>query len=556
MKTGVRMPPGHALRAWILAVAASQTTPVEAASQRHRVTATFGPDGCVSLSRTREGFCRISTDCEGKDISKFEFAFDCKNGGPPGNATRIVRHSFGVGGFDVDEDFRTGIKCKECLAPSAAVMYTATPKAQPQVLPAVPAAAALAAHVVSSATEVLSYGPGGCVSARKSDVGHCIIETKCKDEDIENYEMGFVCAEKSGSQVRHAYGRGAMKAIEAFDTSVACERCLPFDSPGPVVMAASHPVPGAIARYGPNGCVSTFLGDDGKHCMMQTQCAAADIADYEFGLLCEDGQGTSVRHLFGKHSFDPVETFNTLIVCSKCLPLDTDAALPGASPDAARILALETHVKALDAQVAGLSGAVARISSAVFGAALPGAPAPAPIAAAAAPVALGSWGSQRLSRNERTEKYVYEDDVPARRHAAYRLAGARRQRRRPYMRGSVRASRAEAAEEDEDEEEEQQLQGEEQDEAAPSRRDAPAPIAEAEDVEEDVVPANYVEEPRWRARAPRRQRLQQARSEAADVERSYSDLREVPGQPVALDAGQAEEDSVGDGSAAYGSDLD
>ncbi len=36
-----------------------------------------------------------------------------------------------------------------------------------------------------------------------------------------------------------------------------------------------------------------------------------------------------MRHLFGKQSFDPKETFDTLIECERCLPLE-DTVTSGA----------------------------------------------------------------------------------------------------------------------------------------------------------------------------------------------------------------------------------
>merc|ERR1719201_3146253 len=74
-------------------------------------------------------------------------------------------------------------------------------------------------------------------------------------------------------------------------------------------------------RYGPNDCVSTYKSKEGR-CIMQTDCKKADIANYEFGLVCVDKTGSPVRHLFGKDSFDAEETFDTLIKCDQCLGLE------------------------------------------------------------------------------------------------------------------------------------------------------------------------------------------------------------------------------------------
>lgn len=40
------------------------------------------------------------------------------------------------------------------------------------------------------------------------------------------------------------------------------------------------------------------------------------------GIVCVDKGGQPVRHLFGKRSFEPEETFDTLITCDQCLGLE------------------------------------------------------------------------------------------------------------------------------------------------------------------------------------------------------------------------------------------
>merc|ERR1711904_58718 len=59
-----------------------------------------------------EGSCVLSTNCDGLDLSAFEFAFDCK--APDGV---VQRHSFGFGGFDAQEEFDTSVKCSTCSEP-------------------------------------------------------------------------------------------------------------------------------------------------------------------------------------------------------------------------------------------------------------------------------------------------------------------------------------------------------------------------------------------------------------------------------------------------------
>lgn len=85
----------------------------------------FGPHNCVKLSRSSVGSCVISTECEGVDISRTEFAFDCMGEGGNGD---IVRHSFGVGGFENSEEFDTEVKCRRCASPTK---MEAAPVAKP-----------------------------------------------------------------------------------------------------------------------------------------------------------------------------------------------------------------------------------------------------------------------------------------------------------------------------------------------------------------------------------------------------------------------------------------
>merc|ERR1719214_490942 len=72
----------------------------------------FGPHNCVQLSLSQQGSCVLTTNCAGIDTSKLEFSFDCESAS--GNR---LRHSFGVGGFDDQEEFDTSIKCSKCIAP-------------------------------------------------------------------------------------------------------------------------------------------------------------------------------------------------------------------------------------------------------------------------------------------------------------------------------------------------------------------------------------------------------------------------------------------------------
>jgi len=81
---------------------------------RQQQAVRFGPADCVSLELSGSGTCVITTDCQGQDTSNVEFAFDCE--GAEGDA--VMRHSFGRGGFDANEQFDTEVRCSRCSAPS------------------------------------------------------------------------------------------------------------------------------------------------------------------------------------------------------------------------------------------------------------------------------------------------------------------------------------------------------------------------------------------------------------------------------------------------------
>jgi hypothetical protein len=80
-----------------------------------------------------------------------------------------------------------------------------------------------------------------------------------------------------------------------------------------------------VSKYGPDGCISTYVSRKNT-CMMKTECKKqaeeGKLKDYDFGLTCVEESGKSVRHLFGTNSFDPEESFDTLIDCKLCIGLD------------------------------------------------------------------------------------------------------------------------------------------------------------------------------------------------------------------------------------------
>lgn len=218
----------------------------------------FGPQNCVTVSRSDAGSCVITTDCEGIDLSQTEFAFDC--GGQDG----AVRHSFGMGGFEGNEEFDSEVECDRCDGPVsdsvAAPVKSLTKKSTPKI-------------------------------------------SKYSKAEVPVPSSAIVKAKQTSRVQAQA------EAVQGTQAQ-AKARIWPFTSSKP-----------EVARYGPNGCVSTWKSEEG-HCLMQTDCKNISIAKYNFGLVCVDKTGSPVRHLFGKDSFEQQETFDTLIKCDKCLGLE------------------------------------------------------------------------------------------------------------------------------------------------------------------------------------------------------------------------------------------
>lgn len=174
----------------------------------------FGPSNCVSVSRSSRGTCVLQLDCDNSDISNFEFSFDCLL--PSGE---VQEHSFGEGGFDVQEEYDTEVTCNMCAAPGR------MPKASQEEAQARSHRSAAAAHA-STQGGVVRYGPENCVSTWMSDRHHCMLGTQCQGVDTEDYDFGLVCVDSFGTPVRHMFGKGAFDAEESFDTLVQCRQCL------------------------------------------------------------------------------------------------------------------------------------------------------------------------------------------------------------------------------------------------------------------------------------------------------------------------------------------
>lgn len=121
--------------------------------------------------------------------------------------------------------------------------------------------------------------------------------------------------------------------------------------------------------------------------MMKTMCAEADIRNYSFGLVCVDNVGAPVRHVFGKGSFDPVETFDTLIPCAQCLGLED---IPDDIAMNSQVLALQQEVNGLAQMMVTISQDVDKLSRAAFRGGRP-----QPAAIASGPLHLQPGGLRR-----------------------------------------------------------------------------------------------------------------------------------------------------------------
>jgi len=199
------------------------------------------------------------------------------------------------------------------------------------------------------------FGPDACVSISHSSQGTCVLATDCGNRNLTEVDFAFDCQMVDGSIDRHSFGYGGFDSLEEFDTGVPCAKCLApsqaskFLAPGKSMQRSTEGakpsgmmavasrrlsqtatkqdwgLSGAdddqITNYGPQSCVSVWKNRVGE-CVMQTDCTKKAIHGYDFGLVCVDRIGVPTRHLFGKHSFDVRETFNTLIRCDRCLGLE------------------------------------------------------------------------------------------------------------------------------------------------------------------------------------------------------------------------------------------
>lgn len=117
----------------------------------------------------------------------------------------------------------------------------------------------------------------------------------------------------------------------------------------------------SVVSFGPGNCVSTWK-NTASRCMIKTDCKDVDISKYNFQLICVDSGGAKTRHVFGRDSFESVETFDTLLVCNRC-EADPSDIINGVNP--ARIAKTSANLKGLIGEVEDLKDEMFNASAAV-----------------------------------------------------------------------------------------------------------------------------------------------------------------------------------------------
>jgi hypothetical protein len=291
----------------------------------------YGPSSCVNVEQTETGTCVLRTACDPTiDLEKTEFAFLCvlKDG-------EVQKHSYGTGGFGSEETFDTSVKCERCLLPTMALSLEKAEVVDEDAGGAPAAAPAAAAPADKAAAPAAPAAP---VPSLPIDLHHDHLTGKNQSKR-----------------------EGYLKKVYAVHTNTS-----------------SMNTTGKASKYGPDGCISTYVSPKNT-CMMKTDCQkqADSLKNYDFGLTCVDDEGKSVRHLFGTNSFDPEETFDTLIDCKMCIGLDV-SKMEKKESLAAAVGKLRAEVKELSKGMKDIKADVEKLNGEVFKGKAAPAPAPAP----------------------------------------------------------------------------------------------------------------------------------------------------------------------------------
>lgn len=232
MKRDGSGPHGRWQVSFAMKMALGALAPLVGAAQASDVN--FGPQNCVSLSKTQQGTCMIQTNCDNIDTSQYDFSFVCLT--RAGDQETQVKHEFGKGGFDADEDYDTEVACDECLAEPRVV---GTPDAIADAHAQLQQYSAAAAPAAQSPPPQAAafYGPEGCIAAYRSSQGTCVVQTRCTSQAanglLKEYNYGLTCVDSAGESTRHLFGKNSFDAEETFDTLVECQLCLGFDGAAP-----------------------------------------------------------------------------------------------------------------------------------------------------------------------------------------------------------------------------------------------------------------------------------------------------------------------------------
>lgn len=229
---------------------------------------TFGPENCISLSRSKSGTCMVTTSCGSNNISNVEFAFVCFN---PGTKVPHALHSFGRGGFAAAEVFDTGVNCAQCTS--------------------VDTAFSAGSPLIRNALRAL---PKGWLSNATSEAGGPLIAPVSTTSSPARKRVSTPLGTSDDATIPGAGQVREMKTAQA-------------------------------AFYGPSACVATFLSPAGT-CLVQTRCAKAELAGFNVGITCLDKIGDYARYMFGVGVFDAEETFDTRLECEQCLGVSEDPA--------------------------------------------------------------------------------------------------------------------------------------------------------------------------------------------------------------------------------------
>jgi hypothetical protein len=262
----------------------------------------YGPDGCVHVSRSSQGTCVFKTSCL-KDISDVEFSFVCAEA-----SGEQVEHIFERGALTKSDHWDTSVQCKKCLAPT---MHHVLMKK---------------AHDEEKDAEADEESDTEKDTEKESEK-----ESEKEEETVEAKEEA-----KENATADEAKKAEEAKAVEDLKETATKMVAVP---------------PSYAAFYGPGGCVTTYKGPSGS-CIMETNCEGESMADFTYGLMCVDGKGDRVRHVFMGDAFDSVETFDTLIECDLCLGLDSAGSV-GLGQEVGE---LKDEVKVLTEKVAALEG--------------------------------------------------------------------------------------------------------------------------------------------------------------------------------------------------------